>query len=192
LFNQVGSFLIISYVQYMIPLRYILFILLALTVKATSAQQVSSEKLDTTISIFWNPNLKVQVQILNPDEPETKNKNTILTLYSVDQGSKRILYRDSIFAYTLLFKMMDLNGDGIRDLLVYNTNNGAENRSYHLYLVDQKSERLIKVKGFEKVFNPYYDQSKCLILGFESFERKLILNIYRIDKKGTLSMTTLR
>ena len=170
--------------------KYILSISFALTVGTTSAQQLSSERLDTTISIFWNPNLKVRVQILNPDEPETKNKNTILTLYSLNQGYQLILYRDSIFAYTLQFKMMDLDGDGIQDFLVYNTNNGAENRSYHLYLVDQKLGHLIKVKGFEKVFNPHYDQKKCIILGFESFERKLILNYYRVNKKGTLSITT--
>ena len=87
---------------------------------------------------------------------------------------------------------MDVDGDGIRDFLVYNTNNGTENLNYHLYLVDQKLGRLTRVKRFEKVFNPYYDQSRCVLLGYESFEQKLILNLYQIDKKGNLSMTTWR
>jgi hypothetical protein len=172
--------------------KYIFLISLVLTVGTTSAQQLSSERLDTTISIFWNPNLKVRVQILDPEEQDIQNKNTILTLYSLDQGSQHILFRDSIFAYTLQFKIIDFDGDGIRDLLVYNANDGPQNPSYHLYLVDQKLGRLTRVKGFEKVFNPYYNQSRSVIDGFESFERKLILKHYQIDKKGTLSLTTWR
>ena len=87
---------------------------------------------------------------------------------------------------------MDFNGDGIKDLLVYYVNNGQENLSYHLFIVDQERGRLTRVKGFEKVFNPYYDHDRCKILGFESLEKKLILRIYQIDKKGTLSWTTLQ
>lgn len=171
--------------------RHILFISLVLTIGTASAQ-LSSERLDSTISIFWNPNLKVRVQILDPEEPDIKKKNAVLTLYSLDQGSQRILFRDSIFAYKLLFRIMDLDGDGIQDLLVNNTNNGPENLSYHLYLVNQKLGRLTRVKDFERVFNPYYDQKQCFIFGYESFERKIILHHYQIDKKGALSMTTWR
>ena len=171
--------------------RYILFISLVLTVRTTFAQ-LGSERLDTTISIFWNPDLKVRVQIFDPEEPDIKKKNAVLSLYSLDQGSQRILFRDSIFAYTPLFRIMDLDGDGIQDLLVYNANNGPENLSYHLYLVNQKLGRLTRVKDFERVFNPYYDQKQCLIFGYESFERKIILHHYQIDKKGALSMTSWR
>ena len=85
-----------------------------------------------------------------------------------------------------------MDGNGVNDLLIYNANNGQENRSYHLYLVDQNLEVLKRVKGFEKVFNPYFDQQECLIIGFESFEKKLILHRYQIDKNGNLSMTTWR
>ena len=172
--------------------KYIFFISLILTVGTTSAQQLSSERLDTTISIFWNPNLKVRVKILDPEEPDDQKKNTVLTFFSLVQGSQRILFQDSIFAYTLLFKIMDIDGDGIRDLLVYNTNNGPENRSYHLYLVDQKVGRLTRVKSFEKVFNPYYDQSLCMLLGCEFFEGKMVIHNYSVDRKGTLSRTTWR
>ena len=172
----------------MIVLKYLIFISLLLTFKITSAQQSNSETLDTTISIFWNTNLKVRIQIFDADEPDDQRKNTILTLFSLDQEHQRILSRDSLFAYTLQIRMMDLNGDGIRDLLIYNVNNGPENPCYHLYLVEQKLERLTKVKGFEKVFNPYYDQSRCLIFGFESFERKLILHQYIINNKGILAL----
>jgi len=172
--------------------RYIFFISFFTSGLIAAAQQPSSEKLDTTLSIFWNLEIKVHIQILNSEEFDPQRKNAVLNLFILDHGSQRNVFRDSLFAYTLQIKMMDLNGDGIRDLLIYNTNNGPENRSYHLYLVDQKLGRLTRVKGFEKVYNPYYDQSQCLILGFESFERKLILNHYQIDKKGTLSLTTWR
>ena len=143
-------------------LRSLLFASLFLISEVAFGQGTAFERLDSTISIFWNSMLKVRV---------------------------KIIFRDSLFAYMLQFKMMDLNGDGIKDLLIYNVNNGKENLSYHLYLVDQKSGRLIRVKWFEKVFNPYYDQSRCLIYGFESFEKKLILQQYLITKKGELVLT---
>jgi hypothetical protein len=167
-------------------LKILLFISLFFPGQLVFGQEIGSERLDSTISVFWNPMLKVRVNILDPEEPDGRRQNTVLTLYSDENGSQRILFRDSLFAYMLQFKMMDLNGDGIKDLLIYNVNNGQENRSYHLYLVDQQSERLIKVRKFEKVFNPYYDQLRCLIFGFESFERKLVLRQYLINKQGEL------
>ena len=170
--------------------KYIFFISLSFTVSTSFAQQLSLEKLDTTISIFWNPNLKVRVQIIDPEEQSEQKSNTVLTLYSVDQGSKRILYSDSLYAYTLKFKIMDLNGDGIKDLLVYNTNNGPDNRCYHLYLVDQQQERLTRVKGFEKVFNPYYEQRRCGIIGGLFIKNKIIMHRFLINSKGTLVFTT--
>ena len=170
--------------------KYIFFISLSFNVSTSFAQQLSLEKLDTTISIFWNPNLKVRVQIIEPEEQSEQKKNTVLTLYSSDQGSKHILYRDSIYAYTIKFRLMDLNGDGIKDLLVYNTNNGPDNRCYHLYLVDQQQERLTRVKGFEKVFNPYYEQRRCGIIGGLFIKNKIIMHRFLINSKGTLVFTT--
>lgn len=170
--------------------KYLFFFSLFFTFSTSSAQQLSSEKLDTTISIFWNPNMKVRVQIIEPAEQSEQKKNTILTLYSLDQEPQRFLYRDSIYAYTLKFRLMDLNGDGIKDLLVYNTNNGPDNRCYHLYLVDQQQGRLTRVKGFEKVFNPYYEQRSCGIIGGEFIKNKIIIHRYLINKKGILVMTT--
>ncbi len=167
-------------------LRLLLFASLFLISEVAFGQEAAFERLDSTISIFWNSMLKVRVKILDPEEPDVRRQNTVLTLFSGESGSQRIIFRDSLFAYMLQFKMMDLNGDGIKDLLIYNVSNGKENLSYHLYLVDQKSGRLIRVKGFETVSNPYYDQSRCLIYGFESFERKLILRQYLITKKGEL------
>ena len=170
-------------------LRSLLFASLFLISEVAFGQGTAFERLDSTISIFWNSMLKVRVKILDPEEPDVRRQNAVLTLFSGESGSQRIIFRDSLFAYMLQFKMMDLNGDGIKDLLIYNVNNGKENLSYHLYLVDQKSGRLIRVKWFEKVFNPYYDQSRCLIYGFESFEKKLILQQYLITKKGELVLT---
>jgi hypothetical protein len=148
--------------------------------------------MDTTISVFWDANLKLRVHILDPDEPDARKNNTFLTLFRSDKDNEHILFRDSIFAYMLLFRITDMNGDGIKDLLIYNTNIGAENKSYHLYLVDQKNGSLKRVKKFERVFNPYFDQSQCLIFGFEGFENKLNLYHYQIDKTGVLSATTWR
>jgi hypothetical protein len=167
-------------------MKTLLFASLLLISEVGIGQETAFERLDSTISIFWNSMLKVRIKILDPEEPDIMRQNTVLTLSSAESGSQRIIFRDSLFAYMLQFKMMDLNGDGIKDLLIYNVNNGKENLSYHLYLVNQKSGRLIRVKGFEKVFNPYYDESRCLIYGFESLEKKLILRQYLITNKGEL------
>ena len=64
--------------------------------------------------------LKVRVMILRPEEPDVRHKNAVLTLFSDEIGSQRILFKDSLFAYMLQFRLMDLNGDGVKDLLIYN------------------------------------------------------------------------
>jgi len=169
-----------------------IFVASLILFSCTTYAQVSLEKMDTTLSVFWDPTLKVRLHILDPDEPDARKNNAVLTLFRTDKVNERILFRDSIFAYILLFRITDMDGDGIKDLLIYNMNNGPENKSYHLYLVDQKNGSLKRVKKFERVFNPYFDQGQCLILGYEGFENKLNLYHYQIDKTGVLSATTWR
>ena len=64
--------------------------------------------------------LKVRVTIFQPEEPDVRRQNAVLTLFSDESGSQRILFKDSLFAYMLQFRLMDLNGDGVKDLLIYN------------------------------------------------------------------------
>lgn len=174
--------------------RYKIIVLLLsfFNLELLDAQSLESETLDSTISVFWNADLKVRLKIFNPGEEDIKRNNAVLTIYNARTGSQRVQYTDSLFAYTIIFRMVDMDGNGTRDLLIYNANNGPDNKSYHLYLVDQSSEKLIRVKGFEKLYNPYYDQNECLIIGFESYDRKLRLHNYIIDKKGNLGKTTWR
>lgn len=169
-------------------MRYTLLMFFLLMVLGISGQVVKTEKSDTTLSLFWNSHLKVRINILDPDETNPVINNALLTLLKLENGYERVIFRDSIYVYTILLKIMDLDGDGMPDLLVYNTNNGPTNKSYHLYLVKQKIERLIKVKGFENVFNPSYDNKYCLIRSFETFDKQLISRDYLVRDDGTLGM----
>ena len=176
----------------MICYRNIALLLSFFFLEALNAQSLDSERFDTTISIFWNKDIKVRLKIFNPGEEDISRKNAVLTVFNSHFGAQRVQYVDSLFAYTIVFRMIDMDGNGIKDLLIYNANNGQENKSYHLYLVDQLSEKLKPVKGFKKLYNPYYDQNECLIVGFESYDKRLMLGHYQIDKNGNLSMTTWR
>jgi hypothetical protein len=166
-----------------------LFIFHIICFHQACGQGAGAELPDSTLSLFWNPDLKINIKILDPLEENPGKNNAVLTLYNESRGQRIILYRDSMFAYILEFKLKDINGDGINDLLVYNMDNGAQNKSYHLYLVDQKKGQLMRVKKFERVYSPELDPKRCIIHGFESYEKKIILRYYVIDRRGGLSFT---
>jgi len=59
----------------------------------------------------------------------------------------------------------DFNGDGLKDLLVFSTTGArGSNEFYHLYLV--KGNNLIRVKNFEDIVNPQYDQQHKVIIAY--------------------------
>ncbi|GAB4093772.1 hypothetical protein GCM10028786_26990 [Flaviaesturariibacter terrae] len=146
---------------------------------------VPAKVLDSTVSIFWYPDLKLRVQLLRPDEEDDTKKNAVLTLRNGKAGIGGLLLKDSIYITDIRFRLADMNGDGIRDLLVFRNVEGY-NRHYYLYLIDQKTGRLSRVKGFEKVCDPMYDTKRCAIWGFEMFEAKLVERFWMVDNKGMM------
>lgn len=167
----------------------ILLILLVLSSRISFAQQPGPERQDTSISIFWNPDLKVRIRIFNPEEPDRGKMNSVLELFSArkEPEQERIFFRDSMFASMLQIRLADFNGDGVKDLLVYHLNESKENPTYHLYLVNPSEGRLKRVRGFERVYNPYYDHSRCLIYGVDSYERQMVTREYIVNKEGILA-----
>ncbi|TDQ11002.1 XAC2610-related protein [Pedobacter metabolipauper] len=101
--------------------------------------------------------------------------------------------KDQIFWKELAFiqysekpKYVDFNNDGIKDLLVF-SGTGARgiNEFYYLYLIEKKSHKLIKVKGFEKITNPEYNEKYKVIVG-TGYAGKVNYSIYKIDKNNTI------
>jgi hypothetical protein len=158
------------------------FVSTALFGQGTSRDQGT----DSLFSVYRDTTLKVSIHLFNPQEEEDRKKNAVLMQSRIQNGKTKILFRDSISMATLRYKLADMNGDGQNDLLVYNNNVSKINHSYHLYLVDIRTGMLVKVHSFERVLNPVYNWKKCMIAGFEIYERRLILRTYGIDKKGIL------
>jgi hypothetical protein len=141
---------------------------------------------DSVFKIYWDTTIQISVHIFNPQEEDDRNNNAVLIQTKSGNGGTKILFKDSIFIAALLYKVADMDGDGQKDLLVYNNSASKSNQSYHLYLVDQKTGMLLKVRRFERVLNPVFNWKKCMIQGFELYDKKIVLNTYGVDKKGTL------
>jgi hypothetical protein len=169
--------------------KLIIFCLALFHLLKADGQDIAAEHIDSTISIFWDATLKINIRIFETADPDPERYNAVLTVYKLAVGNRKVIFRDSLFCYPLQIKTEDMNGDGMNDLLIYNMSNGPENPSFHLFLVNQKLGSLKKVKKFEKVYSPKFDPKKCLIHGFESYEKKIVLRYYVINKDGVLCLT---
>ena len=172
----------------MTTLKCILALFTTITCMNAAATSPDQTGTDTCISVFWNKRLVIRLQVFRPDETDFNMNNAVMTLYTESPEGRKTIYRDSLFVASVEFITTDVDGDGIKDLLIYNRNEGTNNKSYHLYLVDQRPTRLTRVKKFEKILNPVFDPSQCLLTGYESYERKLLLNRYRVNKNGSFSV----
>lgn len=67
------------------------------------------------------------------------------------------IYKDSLFVTFKEIKFEDYNQDNIPDILIQNYYDVRSNSTYNLYLVDNKTDKLFKVKGFEDIKNPEFN-----------------------------------
>jgi hypothetical protein len=75
------------------------------------------------------------------------NSNLILS-----RNGKRIL-TDSIFCSTVGIKFRDMNNDGIKDLLIFQSSGARANDTYNCFLYRKTTKDFVKVIGFEKWAN---------------------------------------
>jgi hypothetical protein len=76
---------------------------------------------------------------------DTGLKNTKVTLFK----NAKLVLLDSIFSSPLLIAFRDMNTDGTKDILVFQSSGARANDTYNLYLLRKKDNAYIRVKGFE-------------------------------------------
>ena len=89
------------------------------------------------------------------DENESKN-NIIFTFYKKQKNKKTIIYQENLYSHFNNVEFKDFNGDNIKDILVEYVSDVRSNLHYHLFLVDLKKNKLIKIINFNKIKNPEY------------------------------------
>ncbi|WP_330443551.1 XAC2610-related protein [Flavobacterium sp. C4GT6] len=103
-------------------------------------------------------NSKATLYLFGSFEDEDSNN----TIFMLTQNGKTIIH-DSIISnrFKLLYK--DFTGDSINDLLIHHYTGTRSNEFYNLYITDTLNNRLKRIKGFEKIPNPRYDNDYNLI-----------------------------
>ncbi|MEE1944636.1 hypothetical protein VRU48_05925 [Pedobacter sp. KR3-3] len=77
---------------------------------------------------------------------------------------------------------VDYNNDGIKDLLFFVESGARGGNSYYLlYLVDPKKHTLTKVRGFDEIANPSYDQKNKVIVSY-GLAGENYYSLHRINK----------
>ena len=77
--------------------------------------------------------------------------------------NKKNIFEDSVYSKVGEIKFEDFNGDGIKDILIQNSSDVRSNWTYFLYLYDTKSKNFRKIKDFETIKNPEYNNDYKLI-----------------------------
>lgn len=96
---------------------------------------------DTVFKI--NKHFKIRLQV---NKSLTTRSNTKLTILRDD----KFLRADSIFCFTIEIKLKDMNQDGLKDLLIFESTGGrGGNGYYNLYLFCQEKNDFAKVKNYD-------------------------------------------
>jgi hypothetical protein len=128
-----------------------------------NSKQGNCQSFDTTLSIFTG--YKLRVTIFNHERGNDYDtaKNAVLVFYKNQNGHRRDMFIDSTFCSRATVRLEDFNNDGVKDLLVFYDWDVRSNEMYHLYLVNAKGKRLLGVKGFENVKNPFFNKKHYVI-----------------------------
>lgn len=116
---------------------------------------------DTLISLFGNYELKLHV--FNAEEENEQHNNSILTFTKKEYCKEEILFEDSLYCRSGGIQLRDFNNDGIKDVLIFYNYDVRGNEMNHLYIVNNKLKKLIRVKDFEAVKNPEFDFKRNMI-----------------------------
>lgn len=153
------------------------------TVKQEIAAKNSvDEKIIICDSVYPNKNYKIVLKHFSDERSyEENDKNTVFTFNKKINGKYKELFRDSIESHDGDYEFQDFNGDNIKDILIQNISDVRSNRTYYLYLVDLKNDRLTKVRNFNQIKNPHYLPQHDLIDNEVMSGRKWT-SFYRIKK----------
>lgn len=108
-------------------------------------------------SIYNNEKYKVVVSdYSNETNKDEELHNSIFKFYKLKNGDFQEVYRDSIVKNFEEIRFLDFNNDNVKDILIENISDVRSNITYYLYLFDTLSDKLTKVKGFNKIKNPHF------------------------------------
>ena len=169
--------------NYMRKLFLLVVTILSLFTKCDG--QPAFNAFDTTISIFTNYKLKIEIY-----DPEKINDydtatNARITFTRYQSHKAYTHFSDLLFCKAATVKLQDFNNDGVKDVLIFYDYDVRSNEMYHLYLVNPKSKELIRVKNFEDVKNPEFNQKKNIIES-HVISGKNYFTYYRINKSNKL------
>lgn len=109
------------------------------------------------------PNNKYELQLIQFDTAnrDSEEKNMIFKL--IDRQNSKEIIADSIFSLVGEVWFEDFNNDNIKDILIQNNSSARSNWTYHLYLVDTVQNKLTKIKRFEEIPNPTFNEEYNVI-----------------------------
>ncbi len=102
-------------------------------------------------SIYVNQNYSFK--LIPPDNKDESNryKNRLFE-FSV---SNKPVFADSVMSPMCIIKFKDFSGDGLEDILIYENSSVTSEWYYNLYVVDTLQNTLKKIRGFNKIGEPY-------------------------------------
>ncbi len=106
----------------------------------------------------------ISIKLVAYDTTKKLSKQEFIFLISkLQNGMHREIFRDTIESTVGVVKFSDFNNDKIKDILIQNNSDVRSNWTYYLYIVDENTNSIKKIKGFEEIKNPNYLQKYDLI-----------------------------
>ena len=107
-------------------------------------------------SIYKAKNYRITLITFDKNNEDETVFNSVFILAKLINGKYKTIYSDSIYSRISEVKFKDYNNDKVKDILIQNYSDVRSNLTYYLYLVDTKTDKLKKIRGFEEIKNPNY------------------------------------
>lgn len=140
----------------------------------------------TEIFPFTDTTYALSLHILNEEEYDEEKNNATVIYTHFQEGEARRIFEDSFYCMNNDYEFRDFNNDHIKDVLIFYYTGGRANPTYHLYLADTASHKLVYVKGFEELSWPELDSVNNIIISYAQAGSDLIYGFYRINSKNKL------
>ena len=140
---------------------------------------------DSTVTLFGNRSYTLTLHVFDTLNYDSETNNTILTFSKQENNEVKIFFRDSMYCMYPDISFHDFNNDKIKDVLVFFYTGARANPTYHLYLTDLKNRKLVRIKGFEELSNPYVDTTNNIVTSI-ALSGTNYYSFYKITSKNKL------
>ena len=167
-------------------LLFVLFISFAFCSGQTRGSNVDSTIFtDSSVTVFNDNSYRLTVHIFDNTGYDEERNNAVLTFTKQEKNKTKVIFKDSLYCMHPFIDFQDFNNDKIKDVLIFYSTGARANPTYHLYLTDKKSRKLIRVTGFEKLPNPSLDRTNNIITSI-GLSGTNYYSFYRINMKNRL------